>query len=264
MNPSIIIPTFTNTAGLLSLLVQLSDYEGQIIVVDNKPPTSPRLRGVNTEKITYLPQTKNLGFARGVNEGAKHAASEWLAILNDDIVLPSKDALLNLVSYAHENKLNAVSPVLKKPDGSVENYGYTVLPIGKVKLNFEVNRKDSAELDGITAACLLIKKSVFDEMGGFDESFFAYLEDVDLFLRIKKAGYCFGICPHITVIHNHMGTSSKMGWFKEKQDFINWFRVIGKNWETKKIIMNLPWILVERGRNLSGLVKKIMKTLLNF
>jgi len=284
MNPSIIIPTFTNTTGLLVLLSQLSDYEGQVIVVDNKPSDEKnkgilgldsRLRG--NDKVLYLPQTKNLGFAKGVNTGAKHATGEWLAILNDDIVLPSSNTLLQLISYADKKKWDAVSPVLKKPDGKIENYGYTVLPIGKVELNVKNYRLDSRlrgndakgrsgqaldsrYLDGITAACLLIKKSVFDEMKGFDESFFAYLEDVDLFLRIKKAGYSFGICPDIAVIHNHMSTSSKMGWFKEKQDFINWFRVIGKNWGIKKIILYFPGIVLERLRNMSGLMKKIVKT----
>jgi len=50
-----------------------------------------------------------------------------------------------------------------------------------------------------------------------------------------------------------------MGFFKEKQDFVNWIRVILKNWGLKKIILNLPGILIERGRNLSGLIKKVIK-----
>jgi len=56
-----------------------------------------------------------------------------------------------------------------------------------------------------------------------------------------------------------MTTSKKMGYFKEKQDFINWIRIILKNWGVKKIFFNLPRILVERGRNLIALIKKMIK-----
>ena len=283
--PAVIIPSYTNTSGLLKLLGQLKGYEGKIVVVDNKPEAA-KSEKLKAQEIIYLPQTRNLGFAKGVNVGVKSLKlkaesqklkeSEWLAILNDDIVLGDCHAslamtkegdkgtvLVELAKYAEKMRWDAVSPILTKPTGEVENYGYTVLPIGKVELNNDPSTSsgralDSSYLDGITAACLLIKKSVFDEMKGFDEGFFAYLEDVDLFLRMKRAGYTFGICTEISVFHEHMGTSGKMGWFKEKQDFKNWFRVIAKNWGTKKILLNLPGIVVERLRNLSGLLKKMI------
>lgn len=259
MQPSVVIPTFTNSVGLIKLMTQLAKYDGEVIIVDNKPSDEKKVAAKKLLKHgIYLPQAANLGFARGVNEGVNHATSPWLAILNDDLVLPSKDTLSELVSFCEKKKWEAVSPILEKPNGTLENYGYTLLPMGRVALNSDRQKLDSSAIDGITAACLIIKSSVLKEMHGFDESFFAYLEDVDLFLRIKQAGYEFGICLGITVIHEHMTTSGKMGWFKEKQDFVNWFRVIAKNWGWKRILLNLPTIIVERLRNLYGLVKKIV------
>jgi hypothetical protein len=259
---SAIIPTLTNTSGLLKLVNDLKDLKDiEIIIVDNKPSAEKKEKLKN---FLYLPQEKNLGFARAVNLAAKKAKGEWLLILNDDIEQVTESLINKMLNFAQKNHLDAVSPVLKKPTGEVENYGYKVLPIGKVQL-ITRNQQPATRngIDGLTAACLFIKKDVFEKIGGFDESFFAYLEDVDLFLRLKKKGYKFGLDPNIFVVHNHLTTSLKMGCFKEKQDFVNWIRLILKNWGAKKIILNLPGILLERGRNFSGLIKKIIKVYFN-
>lgn len=256
--PAIVIPTYTNTKGLTSLLNQLSSYEGGVIVVDNKPDFDKKHLVRHTVKRgVYLPQEKNTGFAKAVNIGARQANSKWLLVMNDDIILPAVETIGQMVKKAEELKWTALSPILVNPEGKPENIGYTVLPIGKVKLNFDEKKNSSKELDGITAACMLIERSVFEKIGGFDESFFAYLEDVDLCLRLKKQGYVFGIITDMKVIHQHRQTSSQMGWFKEKQDLKNWMKVIGKNWDMKTIMTNCFGILVERGRNLSGLLKKM-------
>jgi len=289
---SAIIPTMTNDQGLFKLISQLKKIKDiEIIIVDNKPNKEkvdrfiklchPEL--VSGSNITYLPQQKNLGFAIAVNLASKKAKGQWLLILNDDIEQVTENLINKMLTFAKKNHFDAVSPVLKKPTGEVENYGYKVLPIGRVQLitNKPVTSNPqpvtrnpqpvtsnqqpvtSNIIDGLTAACLFIKKQVFEKIGGFDESFFAYLEDVDLFLRLKNKGYKFAINPNVFVIHNHMTTSSKMGFFKEKQDFVNWIRVILKNWGLKKIILHLPGIIIERGRNLSGLIKKVIKVYFN-
>jgi len=260
---SAIIPTYTNDYGLFKLISQLKKIKDiEILIVDNKPNDEKRKKLKN---FTYLPQQKNLGFTKAVNLASKKAKGEWLLILNDDIEEVTENLINKMLTFAKKNHFDAVCPVLKKKTGEVENYGYKVLPNGRVQLitskpvtsNHQL--VTSNKIDGLTAACLFIKKQVFEKIGGFDESFFAYLEDVDLFLRLKKKGFRFALNPNVFVIHNHLTTSSKMGFFKEKQDFVNWIRVIIKNWGIKKIILHLPGILIERGRNLSGLIKKIIK-----
>jgi GT2 family glycosyltransferase len=231
---SAIIPTMTNDQGLFKLVSQLKKIKDiEIIIVDNKPNDEKRKK---LKDFTYLPQQKNLGFVKAVNLAFKKAKGDWLLILNDDIEEVTENLINKMLTFAQKNHFDAVSPVLKKPTGEVENYGYKVLPIGKVQLitsnpqpvTSNQQLVTSNIIDGLTAACLFIKKQVFEKVGGFDESFFAYLEDVDLFLRLKNKGYKFAINSNIFVIHNHMTTSSKMGFFKEKQDFINWIRVIIK------------------------------------
>lgn len=242
---TVVIPTLNNVKGLGYLKNYFKNKNYDVVVVDNSK--------------------KNLGFAGGVNKGAKSAITEWLLVLNDDIEFPtslklrgaSQNLIEKLVKYAEDNKLDAVSPILRNPDGKIENYGYKVLPYGKISLFKDLASLRANELDGITAACLLIKTSVFKKLGGFDESFFAYLEDVDFFLRFKKAGYKMGISD-LEVLHNHMTTSKTMGNFKAKQDMINWWRLFFKH--PYKFKLGTGFI-IERMRNISGYLKATIKSI---
>lgn len=245
---NVIVPTLSNTKGIKYLVDFLSIDEIGLIIVDNKS-THQKHQLCNRKMVVYLPQPRNLGFAAAINLGAKQVDTPWMLILNDDIEFLNKNTLNELIKVAQTNNWVAVSPVLQKPSGEIENLGYTVLRQGKIKLNYD---PEFNNLDGITAACLLIKTEVFKSLGGFDERFFAYLEDVDLFLRLKKAGHKFGIAQDITVIHNHMTTSSKMGNFKAKMDLRNWNFLIIKNWEVQTLLKHFIPITLERLRNLRG------------
>ena len=246
---SIVIPTLSNVKGLNYLLNYFRNKPYKVIVVDNKK--------------------KNLGFAGGVNKGAKNIKTKWMLILNDDIefdrvykvhkvykVYKEENTIEKLAKFAEGKKLDAVSPILVNPNGEVENYGYKVLPRGKVELVKLVELDESVHLDGLTAACLLIKTSVFKKLEGFDESFFAYLEDVDFFLRFNKAGYKMGIAKDIKVLHNHLTTSKTMGNFKARQDMINWWRLYFKHREKFKFDFRF---ILERLRNFSGFLKASIK-----
>lgn len=235
---SIIIPTLNNTAGVEYLLNYFKDRPHKIIIVDNRQ--------------------KNLGFAGGVNKGAKLVKTKWMVILNDDVKFEN-DSIRELIVEAERKKLDALSPILVNSNGEVENYGYKILPYGKVSLVNELTSLRVNELDGLTAACLLVKTSVFKKLRGFDESFFAYLEDVDFFLRFKKSGYKMAISKNIKIIHNHMTTSKTMGNFKQRQDMINWWRLYFKHKD--KFIFNIQFI-IERLRNVSGYIKATFSSLL--
>lgn len=246
---SCIIPTFTNTTGLKKLVLFLKKLGYPLIVVDNHPTAEKKLLFSNHD--IYLPQRQNLGFSMSINRAVPLSKTDWIAILNDDIEITDNHLFEKLLACALKNRYIAAAPLLKNPSGGIENAGYRVLPIGRVKL---VNANEQT-IDGLTAACLIIKKTTFDKIGGFDERFFAYLEDVDLFLRLKKQGQRFGVCGQTEVIHNHMTTSSKMGNFKQKQDLKNWLLLIIKHWDKKTLFSYFPQIIIERFRNLSGLIK---------
>lgn len=252
---TVIIPTLTNTEGLLYLLNYLIDYP--IIVVDNAPTRKKENTRSSSGNCRYLPQKINQGFARAINLAATHIKTPWMLILNDDIEFQHADTLEQMISVANTKQWVAISPILQSPKGRTENLGYRILPHGRVELNYD---QACHELDGITAACLLIKTSVFMKLGGFDGRFFAYLEDVDLFLRLKRTGYHFGVAKQIKVIHNHMTTSGGMNNFKSKMDLKNWLFVIAKNWSFRELVLHFPGIVLERLRNFSGFAKATWKS----
>lgn len=271
---SLIIPTLTNTSGLKYLLNYFSnkrDY--QLVIIDNKPDKKKKELILsyqsknNKEKIVYLPQNQNLGFAKAVNLGAKYTNSDWLLILNDDIEFEKvkknnkKEIIQELLHFAKKNNFQAVAPVLRNLDGRVENYGYKILPFGKIELINKLNSDiiDSTKLDGLTAAFLLIKKNIFEKLNGFDESFFAYLEDVEFFIRFKKAGYRFALIAYLEVLHHHQKTSKNMGSFKARLDLFNWWRISLKHKD--KFNFNLKFF-EERLRNLSGYIRSLFFSLI--
>jgi len=285
---TVIIPTLNNIRGLKYLLHYFKDKPYKVVVVDNKPNEEKKRivmsYGLGVRWIKYLSQKRNLGFAIAVNRGAKNVETKWMLILNDDIEFESKKSkvksqnynlkvksyqsniLKELVKEAERKKLDAVSPVLRNPNGKVENYGYKVLPYGKVELVRELTGsrvnptsprlRGASELDGLTAACLLVKTKVFRELKGFDEKFFAYLEDVDFFLRFKKVGYKLGLATNVEVLHNHMTTTKTMGNFKAKQDMVNWWRLYFKH--RGKFKLDFKFI-IERLRNVSGFIKAYLR-----
>jgi len=246
-----IVPTLNNAEGIRLLTKYFLKIRIPLMIVDNGPNEKKEKFFKNAKKtgeITYLPQRKNLGFAASVNKGFLSSDSEWILILNDDIVFKDKDTILKMLALAEKKKADAVSALLVNPNNKIENYGYKVLTYGKIRL-FQSRSREEA--DGLTAACLLIKKKVFMDLGGFDESFFAYLEDVDFFLRFKKAGFRM-IQSDIKVIHQHMKTSKTLGNFKARQDMVNWWRLYFKH---KSFFRINTLFFVERLRNLSGFLK---------
>jgi GT2 family glycosyltransferase len=280
-NPSVtvIIPTLSNVKGLEYLINYCSNKPYPLVIIDNNPKIKKSIPK-NIKNITYLPQSKNLGFAKAVNLAAKKAKTEWLLFLNDDIVFKvkskklkvksykqKKDIIEELIKFAKKNNLDAVSPILINPNGEVENLGYRVLPFGKVELikspNFSLPTTTYSlqpkNIDGLTAACLLIKRDIFFKAGGFDERFFAYLEDVDLFLTLKEQGKGFAMCPHLFVLHNHMTTGKTLGWRKNWLDFKNWILVISKHPRHFRLTnpKNLLLLLIERIKNFIGIIKSL-------
>jgi len=269
LTTSIIIPTF-NGKNLLKrsiplLYKSLVSINSEVIIVDNN--STDGTEEMLTKKypdIKHIKLDKNYGFTKAVNEGAKRAKGKYVLILNNDCYL-EKNTITNLLSNTQKNKLTATQPVIytinKK---SVENIGHLIdtwkakaQPI--VDKDFVFDNINQRYIYVLSGTCLLIERKVFYKIGMFDESFHSYLEDVDLFIRLNKAGYKYTPTISASCIHAHMSTSSKMGLYKEKQDFKNWIRIISKNFKLKFIVKHFPTLFVERLRNLNGILKKMIR-----
>ena len=174
----------------------------------------------------------------------------------------------NLLNYSSTH-LAAISGTVLNYDGSrFESQGLKFYYSGKCDninngkpyspslLTTYLKHYSSSELIwGASAALTLYNKKIFNQVGGFDEDFFAYLEDVDLSFRLNNAGYETLYLPQAISYHLGGGTTSSMGNFRQKQTVKNWIYIILKNYSSTQLLTYFPSIFIERLRNLSGLIK---------
>lgn len=164
----------------------------------------------------------NLGFSASNNAGAALGSAPWLLFLNPDAVL-TPGALRSLWEYARDNPgVGVVGPKVMNPDGSrqanqsgrypslAQVAGLRAWRVGqKLAGNDTMSPADWSSpksVDWLTGACMLVRRDVFERIGGFDEGFFLYYEDVDLCHRVHDAGYDVVALPEAEVVH-HLGQS---------------------------------------------------------
>jgi GT2 family glycosyltransferase len=277
MKISIIVPTYNGKKLLVENIIPLekelqkTDVAEIVIVDNNSTDGTSELFRVRSDFFRYFCLSKNFGFTGAVNKGAEESTSDFILILNNDCKITSK-TINQLVTFLSKNSGSiATQPVIQNPSGAIENIGY-IVDLKKAKAETITNiEKASSHISskniwsegkfyGLSAACLLIQKSTFIDIGKFDESFHSYLEDIDLFIRLNKKNFHFAPCVDASAIHAHMSTSSKMGAYKEWHDFINWIKIIFKNYPTSFVFWNSPTLFIERLRNLNGYFKKVIST----
>lgn len=284
MNFSIIIPNLNGanflTDCLQSLLLAIKkcpEIEFEIILVDNnsKDNSLEIFEKIISKNFNYriLLNSKNYGFAKAVNQGIKKAKHEYVVLLNNDLTIESN--WFQLISQTiKENKNPNVATffgtVLTKDGTKFESQGLEFFYRGKAQ-NISNGQQFNAPsflqgrgsgggfVWGASAALVIYKKDILEQVGLFDEDFFAYEEDVDLALRLHNLNYKTLYIPKAISYHLGGGTSNKMGIFRNKMDAKNWIYIIIKNFSSKEIIKNLPQIIEERLRNLSGLTKQIIR-----
>lgn len=196
----------------------------EVIVVDNAShDDTPGLIRAHYPQVTVIDSGGNLGFSRGNNLAAQHARGDYLLFLNPDAYLTDRDALAKLCAALDEDRdgrVGAVAPALSNLDGShqVGDAGYAPT-IGNVTRHqwllsrlvpglhgFYVNnpvllRRSRVSVEWLAATCLLIRRTLFEQVGGFDPSFFMYGEDVDLGVRMHATGKQLLLLPEIRVLH---------------------------------------------------------------
>ncbi len=177
-------------------------------------------------KLIRLPQ--NLGFGRANNAGLEAVSSDFVLLLNPDVIL-GEGCVARLAEFlaAHPDA-GAAGPRLERPDGRLDLAARRAFPsplasffrfAGLSRLfpnSPRFNRYNLGnlsagtvhEIDSGTAACLLVRRSALDKVGFFDPDFFMYGEDLDLCYRLKRAGWKIYFVPTATAVHVK-GTSTR-------------------------------------------------------
>jgi radical SAM superfamily enzyme YgiQ (UPF0313 family)/GT2 family glycosyltransferase/acetyltransferase-like isoleucine patch superfamily enzyme/ubiquinone/menaquinone biosynthesis C-methylase UbiE/glycosyltransferase involved in cell wall biosynthesis len=197
----------------------------EIVVVSNAPDEeSDRYFNQLAGKIKVIRNDTNIGFVGACNQGASAATTPYIIFLNND-TLPQKGWLEPLIQAVEQNpKIGAVGSKLIYPDGRLQEAGAVVFSDGTSK-NFGRNDDPSkpeynqmVEVDYCSAACLLVRKDLFEAIGGFDLRYApAYYEETDLCFALRQLGYKVIYQPKSEVIHHGSvtaGTNSDLGFRK--------------------------------------------------
>ncbi len=250
MKLSIIIVSWNVKELLEKCLVSIERNNGgivepdsmEVIVVDNNSPDNTQEFLANLKPKTYnlkpVLLKENAGFAKGNNEGLKHATGELVLFLNPDTEVVG-DAFKVMVEYmdAHENVV-AVGPKLLNTNGSlqrsvrmfptllsqimvmskVHNF-FPRIPVLKkyFQLNFDYGKEQ--KVDQVMGAALMVRSSVIQEVGEFDSEYRHIFEEVDLCFRIKKTGYTIMYIPTAEIVHHKGASFSKQRIFQKQLDF---------------------------------------------
>lgn len=214
---TIVIPVWNGAAWLpdcLRALEAQSFRDFAVTVVDNGSTDNSRaLARAGFPRAELIVLDRNLGFAAAVNAGIRRCRSEYVALLNTD-TRPGPAWLLNLVRVMDASEpdvwslasrmLSMANPEIADDCGDVLSWQGAA---GKRGHGLPAARFDQAEeVFSACAGAALYRRAILETLGGFDERFFAYLEDVDLGLRARLRGYRCLFVPAAEVLHQGHGS----------------------------------------------------------
>lgn len=177
-----------------------------ILVADGYVP-----KGVVEHKkikpFTIYPES---GYSKKANLGACHATTEYLWFLNDDCY-PFPDCAERLMEVTTLNpKIGMVGHLLEYPDGKIQHGGTVRSPDGIGFTHIKDNRiKDTIETEAVTGASVMVRRDAFQAVKGFDESYFLYLEDSDLCMKLRRDGFKVYYTPYAKAIHEEGQSTSR-------------------------------------------------------
>jgi GT2 family glycosyltransferase/glycosyltransferase involved in cell wall biosynthesis/Flp pilus assembly protein TadD len=215
---SIVIPVYNKLDFTIQCIDKIRENTGsgdyEIVVVDNGSTDRTRetLDKYNCVKVIH--NIENFGFAKACNQGVKEAEGRYILFLNNDTEV--KPGWLDpLIKILDENKhVAAAGSKLLYPDGTIQHAGVEIVDhrtYNDPLLARHIYCKENSDYgpanelktyQALTAACLLVRKSHFEQVGGFDEGFMNGYEDVDLCFKLQEKGYLLVYEPKSVVIHH--------------------------------------------------------------
>lgn len=239
---SILIVTYNSANEMETCIPELLEINAacsiEIIVVDNaSSDDTPAVLNTWKNQITIVLNPENMGFGTAVNQGAAISEAPYILLLNPDAQM-TRDVLVSMHEFLEMNSdTAAVGPRLVYPDGHLQpsrgsfpNLFIVAAHILKLKRLMPRDDRivtsrwnilgrffkqyaplsDVQDVDYTTGACVLIRKDVFNRIGGFDEDFFLYYEEIDLALRLKESGFRWVFLDTVSVVHTVAVSSGQL------------------------------------------------------
>jgi O-antigen biosynthesis protein len=245
---------FLNNA-LVSLSKSLDGLHSEIFVVDNASDDgSVELVRKKFPTITLISNLSNLGFAKANNQALVRSTGRYIVLLNPD-TLVQEDTFKKLIQHLdHNPQIGMAGCKILNPDGTLQSacrrsfptpwvaftktFGLsTLFPhskfFGRYNLTF-LNEDEIYEVDAISGSFMMIRREVFEKIGGLDESFFMYGEDLDWCFRVKQSGWKVFYVPITSIIH-YKGESTKRSNIDDLKVFYTAMRLFVRKYHTGSV-----------------------------
>jgi N-acetylglucosaminyl-diphospho-decaprenol L-rhamnosyltransferase len=225
----VVVVAYNSSSTLRDCVTPLAAITSlRVIVVDNASDDGSA-ESVRDLGVDVIEAGENRGFAAGCNLGAAAGTSPYVLFLNPDARI-DLESIQVLTAEVEDSVVGAAAPRILSANGHLE-YSQRRFPsvastfaqglflhrmLPRADWTDEVIRDESLyevaqSPDWVSGACLLVKRSVFEQIGGWDESFFLYSEDTDLCRRIRSAGYEVRFLPAATAVHIGGQSSPRSG-----------------------------------------------------
>lgn len=229
--------------------------DAKIIVADNgSTDHSINILKQKFPTVDLIQLDTNYGFCGGYNRALKQIEAEYYVLLNSDVEV-TPHWLIPIINLLDKHpEIAAAQPKILAyhakdhfeyagaAGGFIDALGYPFCR-GRV---FDVTEKDAGqynderEICWATGACLVIRSKIYHQLEGFDEDFFAHMEEIDLCWRIQRAGHKVFYCGASSVHHVGAGTLSRANPRKTYYNFRNGLSLVYKHWNIRNLIWKLP------------------------
>ena len=253
---SLIIPT-RNGLHLVrrcveSILKKTSYLNYEILIVDNgsdDPATLQYFQELQPEtRVRVIRDDREFNFSALNNDAVKRARGELVGLINNDIEATSKEWLSEMVSHALRPGVGAVGARLWYPNNTLQ-HGGVILGMGGVASHSHKHlprhqygyfgRADLVQsFSAVTAACLLIRKEIFEAVGGFNERLQVAFNDVDFCLRVREAGYRNVWTPYAELYHHESATRGVENTAEKQERFAEEVNYVMQRWSS--LLLNDP------------------------
>lgn len=206
----------------------------EVIIVDNASSWGIPEELIDLPNIKFIKNNVNYGYGKGLNQGAKIAQGEYLLLVNPDVEFTKNSMDELLTRMVEDPKIGVIGPQLTDGKGMilqsisgvpsllrslfVFSFIAKIWPNNPFLIkyhNLDLDRNEEHEVDVVSGACMLVRKSCFDEVSGFDERFFMYFEEADFCLRIKKEGYKILYVSKAKIIHLVGKSNQNKEWIRK-------------------------------------------------
>ncbi|MFN2505165.1 MAG: glycosyltransferase family 2 protein [Acidimicrobiales bacterium] len=197
-----------------------ADGVTEIVVVDNASSDGSEAALADSDaEARWLPTGANLGYGKAANRGVGVTSAPYVMVLNPDVLVEPGTVKALVAALERDPALAVVGPRVEQPDGSLYPsarrfpdlgtaaghafLGY-VAPDNRFSRAYKLldwDHRHAGDVDWVSGSCLLARRTAYEGVGGFDERYFMYVEDVDLCWRLWRAGWRVGYEPSGRVVH---------------------------------------------------------------